>query len=217
MNHDITDMVFIIDRSGSMEGLEKETVQGFNSMLNKQMESVNVTTVLFDDEVEELYYRKKLCDVREMTENEFFVRGCTALLDAMGRTIYKMIVSQRKDKSKPDKIIFVIITDGLENASREYTYGSVKKLIQKQKGMGWEFFFLGANMDAVREAADIGISSDRSVTFYNDSAGVALNYEVIGKTLHTMRMESSEQKKLDASWKNDIEVYYRKIKHNVLS
>lgn len=211
MDNDMADLVFILDRSASMEGLEEDTIRGFNSMLKKQVKPSRVTTVLFDDKTEELYYRKELRDVREMTGKEYFVRGCTALLDAIGKTIYKMDASHRKrEGEKSDKVIFVIVTDGLENASCEYTYAAVKKLIEKQKKTGWEFFFLGANMDAVREAANIGISSDRSVTFHSDSAGTTLNYKVIGRMLYTMQAEFPAWKEIDASWKYEIEDDYNK-------
>ncbi len=123
----------------------------------------------------------------------------------MGKTIYKMIISQQGEREKSKKIVFVIMTDGLENASCEYTYLTVKRLIENQKKIGWEFFFLGANVDAVREAANIGISSDRSVTFHNNSAGIALNYEVIGETLYMIQMMSPMQREIDASWKHKIE------------
>lgn len=204
MENEITDLVFILDRSSSMDGLEGETIKGFNSMLKKQRMPARVTTVLFDDKIEELYYRKEICDIKEMTGDEYYVRGCTALLDAIGKTIYKIIISQKKDKIKLENVVFVIVTDGLENASLEYTYASVKKLIQKQKEAGWEFLFLGANMDAIREAANIGIASDRSVTFYNDSVGVALNYKAIGEVLDILLMK----KVTVGLWKHDIEDYY---------
>lgn len=205
------ELVFVLDRSGSMSGLEEDTIAGFNTMLKKQKGEVNVTTVLFADELEELYFRKRIDDVSEMTDKEYFVQGTTALLDVIGKTIHKMILSEKKQEEKnKGPVIFVIITDGYENASRVYTYESVKKLIEKQKKSGWEFLFLGANMDAVREAGNFGISSDRAVAFHNDKQGVALNYKVVGNTLSFMRMERTMP--MDSSWKDEIEKDYKKRK-----
>lgn len=206
-----TELVFILDRSASMEGLEQDTINGFRSMIKrkkKQKGAVKVTTVLFDDVCEELYFRQKIKEVPEMTKKEYFVGGCTALLDAVGKIIHKMLRVE-KERKKEVQVIFVIITDGFENSSKEYTYDSVKKLIEKQKNAGWEFLFLGANMDAVREAENFGISSDKSVTFHNDSLGVALNYEVLGETITAMRMEESGMHFLDDSWKAAIEKDYK--------
>lgn len=201
------ELVFLLDRSASMAGLEKDTINGFNSVLKKQKEyggGIKVTTVLFDDDLEELYFRSEIKEIHKMTDKEYFVGGCTALLDAMGKIIYKMIVSQKKEE-RVNNVIAVIITDGLENASHEYTYDSVKKMVERQKSAGWEFLFLGANMDAVSEAANLGISSNRAVTFCNDSKGVALSYEIVGETLCAMRMASAGAVPIGSLWKEGIE------------
>lgn len=206
-----TELVFILDRSASMKGLESDTIRGFHSMIERQKKQkgkVRVTVVLFDDVCEELYFRKKIKKIPEMTEKEYFVRGCTALLDAMGRTLYRLIRVEKEKKGSKSQVIFVIITDGLENSSREYTYGAIKKIIERQKKKGWEFLFLGANMDAVREAANFGISSDRSVTFCNDREGVALNYEVVGDAISSIRSASEQNSAIDGSWKEKIEQDY---------
>lgn len=207
------ELVFILDRSASMAGLEEDTITGFNTMLRKQKEQkgeVKVTTVLFDDVIEELYFREKIEDVSQMADKQYFARGCTALLDAVGKTIQKIVLSGRAEKKKTDSVICVIVTDGFENASKKYTYESLKKLIEKQKKVGWEFLFLGANMDAVREAANFGISHDRSVVFHNDSLGIALNYQVIGETVAAMRIAEPEMVPIDGSWKEKIEEDYGK-------
>ena len=198
-----------------MEGLEKDTIKGFQSVIKKQKKqkgTVRVTTILFDDVCEELYFRQRIKDVPRMTEKEYFVRGCTALLDAMGKTIHKMVSVERnrKKKSKGIRVIFVIITDGFENSSKEYTYDAVKRLIEKQKHEGWEFLFLGANMNAVKEAENLGISAERSVTFCNASEGVALSYEVVGETISDMRSAFFMQSSINSSWKSKIERDYKK-------
>lgn len=200
------ELVFLLDRSASMAGLEKDTINGFNSVLKKQKEyegGIKVTIVLFDDNLEELYFRSDIKEIHKMTDKEYFIGGCTALLDAMGKIIHKMIVSQRREGA--NNVIAVIITDGLENASHEYTYDSVKKMVERQKNAGWEFLFLGANMDAVSEAANLGISSNRAVTFCNDSKGVALSYEIVGETLCAMRRASAGAEPMGSSWKEGIE------------
>jgi len=181
MDMSLTELVFILDRSGSMGGLESDTIGGFNGMIAKQKkegEKVNVTTVLFDDETEILHDRFPITDVSPLTEKDYYVRGCTALLDAVGKTIGKVENVQKRlpEQSRAGKVIFIITTDGLENSSREYTYGKVRKMIEAKKECGWEFLFLGANIDAVEEAGKIGIRADRSVTFENDSEGISLNY-----------------------------------------
>ena len=208
MKKGLTELVFILDRSGSMAGLESDTIGGFNGMLQKQKKEngvANVTTVLFDDRYELLHDHQSIDSIALMTEKQYYVRGCTALFDAMGKAIQKMVNIQKstKDEEKAEKVIFVIITDGLENASREYTCDRLKSMIKYQTDRyGWEFIFLGANMDAVQEAARFGIQEDRSVTFSNDSAGQALNYEVISETVSTMRACSH---RVGSDWKRRIE------------
>jgi len=204
-----TELVFILDRSGSMYGLEKDTIGGFNSMLEKQKaeegEAV-VTTVLFDNNYELVHDRFPLKHVAALTEKEYYVGGSTALLDAVGSTIQKISNVQKRlpAASKADKVIFVIITDGMENSSLEYSYDSVKKLIEKHKTKyGWEFMFLGANIDAVAEAARFGVGEDRAVTYACDSAGVQLNYEVVADTVCAMRHTMSVP--VGREWKERIE------------
>lgn len=208
MKKGFTELIFILDRSGSMAGLESDTIGGFNSMLQKQKKEEGealVTTVLFDDRYELLHDRVAIEKIGPMTDSQYFVRGCTALLDAVGRTIARMSASwqQMPEELRAEKVIFVITTDGLENASKEYTYDLLRGMIQKYKeAYGWEFLFLGANMDAVAEAARFGICRDRAVTYQNDSQGVQLNYQVVGEFLCEARACSAP---VGASWKTKIE------------
>ena len=168
MRKGLTELVFILDRSGSMRGLEHDTIGGFNGMLDRQREQegkANVTTVLFDDRYEKIHDRVSLDRVKELTKKEYYVRGCTALLDAMGRTIHEMVLIQKHlpAEEKAEKVIFVITTDGLENASHQYSREQVRRMVEhEKKRYGWEFLFLGANMDAVAEAGSFGIGADRS-------------------------------------------------------
>ena len=187
MKENLTELVFILDRSGSMAGLESDTIGGFNSMLEKQKREPGrayVTTVLFDNRWELLHDHWMIQEVEPMNEKQYYVRGCTALLDAVGMTIQKLIRIQKNagPSHKADQVIFVITTDGLENASREYSCSRVKEMIEYQKEKyGWEFLFLGANMDAVKEAGHLGIGADRAASYVNDREGVQLNYEVVLK------------------------------------
>lgn len=209
-----TDLIFILDRSGSMSGLESDTIGGFNSMLEKQKKEegeATVTTVLFDHEYEIIHDRFKLEHVKPLTDDDYFVRGSTALLDAVGSTINKEINVQKRlpEGEKADKVICVIITDGMENASREYSYNDVSKMIEREKERyGWEFLFLGANIDAIAEAGRMGISSSRAATFCNDSEGIELNYECMNEAVSAMRC--NVMPKADASWKAKIEKDFRK-------
>ncbi len=192
MKKGLAELVFILDRSGSMAGLESDTIGGFNSMLARQKKEegeANVTTVLFDDEAETLHDRFPIAAVQPLTDKDYFVRGCTALLDAVGSTVKKIENVQKRlpDDMKAEKVIFVITTDGLENASREYTAGTVKKMIEAHQEEGWQFIFMGANMDAVEEAGRIGIRRSHAVTYCNDSEGVAMNYEAAGCALSGIR------------------------------
>ena len=213
MKKGLTELVLILDRSGSMGGLESDTIGGYNSMLEKQKKAegqVLVTTVLFDDEREVLYDRIPLEQLPKMTEKEYYVRGCTALLDAVGSTIRYIagVHAHAKEEDRPEKTIFVITTDGLENASREYTYAGVKRLVEQRKEKeGWEFLFLGANMDAIETAGRFGISADRAADYHSDHAGTALNYEVLADAVCEMR---SCAVPIDASWKKRIEEDYKK-------
>ena len=204
----LTELVFILDRSGSMCGLEADTIGGFNSMLKRQKAVAGeaiVTTVLFDDRYELLHDRLPIACVAEMTQKQYYVRGCTALMDAIGRTIVKIANVQKSvtKEHRADQVIFVITTDGFENASREYSVKQIRTMIEKQKKMyGWEFIFLGANMDAVKEGAKLGITEDRAVTYCNDHEGVALNYEAITDALTAMRSTSAP---VGREWKEKIE------------
>ena len=189
----MTELVFILDRSGSMYGLEQDTIGGFNSMLTKQKADSGeayVTTVLFDNRIRTLHDRLPLQEVNPMTESDYTVGGSTALLDAVGSTIKHIarIHKYAHPDHKPAKTLFVIITDGMENASREYTYDKVKQLItHEQEKYGWEFLFLGANIDAAAEGARFGIAPDRAVTYKCDEEGTALNYEVLSDAIADVR------------------------------
>ncbi|MBQ6398801.1 MAG: VWA domain-containing protein [Clostridia bacterium] len=208
MKKDLTELVMILDRSGSMGGLESDTIGGYNSMLRKQREAegeVLVSTVLFDNVSEVLYDRIPLRDMPEMTEKEYFVRGCTALLDAIGGAIHHIgnVHKYAREEDRPEKTIFVITTDGMENASRRYSYEKVKQMVERQKEKyGWEFLFLGANIDAIETAGRFGIAPDRAANYNSDHEGTALNYEVLADTVQRMRVCASP---LDGSWKRRID------------
>ena len=208
MKKNLTELVMILDRSGSMGGLESDTIGGYNSMLKKQRETegeVLVSTVLFDDESEVLYDRIPLQDMPQMTEKEYYVRGCTALLDAIGGAIYHIgnVHKYAKDEDRPEKTIFVITTDGLENASKRYSYEKVKQMVELQKEKyGWEFLFLGSNIDAIETAGRFGIAPDRAANYNSDHMGTALNYEVLADTVCEMRVSAAP---IDGNWKRRIE------------
>ena len=193
MNTNLTELVFILDRSGSMGGLESDTIGGFNSMLLKQKAEpgeCRITTILFDNEYELLHDRIDIKAVGNLTEKEYFVRGNTALLDAVGKTINKIggVQKNTAEEYRAGKVLFVITTDGMENSSREFTYDSVKAMVERQKSKyNWEFIFLGANIDAVEVANRFGIAKNRAQTFLNDSEGIALNYDVVGETISSFR------------------------------
>ena len=180
----MTELVFILDRSGSMSGLEADTIGGFNSMIARQKQAAGealVSTVLFDNDSTVIHDRLPLAKVPLMTKKEYFTRGCTALLDAVGGAIHHIgnIHKYARREDVPEKAMFIITTDGYENASRRYNYETVRRMIQRQKEKyGWEFLFLGANIDAAREAARFGIGADRSVNYKCDEVGTALNYEI---------------------------------------
>ena len=204
------ELVFILDRSGSMSGLELDTIGGFNSVLEKQKKDrngeVNVTTALFDNEYELLHSKIPIQEVKPLTEKEYFVRGSTALLDAIGKTISQVKAEQNKlkTKEKSGKVLFVIITDGMENASKEYTVNAIKKLISEQKEKeNWEFLFLGANIDAIKTAESFGIEKSKAAQYKSDSTGTQLNYESINNAVETLRASPSFE--LDDSWKKEIE------------
>ena len=193
MRENLTELVFILDRSGSMSGLESDTIGGFNSMIEKQQKEdgeAYVSTVLFDDRCDVLHDRVKLEDVKKMTDEDYFVRGCTALLDAVGGAINHIgnIQKYAREEDRPAKTLFVITTDGLENASRRYSFKDVKRMIERQKEKyNWEFLFLGANIDAIEVAGHMGIQSDRAANFHSDSVGTALNYDVLEEAVSAIR------------------------------
>ena len=215
MREGLTEMVFILDRSGSMGGLEKDTIGGYNSMIEKQKKEDGealVSTILFDHEQEVLVDRVPLDKVSKMTEDEYYVRGCTALLDAIGGAIHHIgnIHKYAREEDVPEKTIFVITTDGLENASRRYSYNDIKKMIQRQeKKYGWEFLFLGANIDVAKESGRLGIREDRAVRYVNDSEGIELNYEAVGCAMSAMRSMKNTAI-FDGSWKEKIEKDFKK-------
>ncbi len=215
MRAGLTEMVFILDRSGSMGGLEKDTIGGYNSMIEKQKKEEGealVSTILFDHEQEVLVDRVPLDKVSKMTEDEYYVRGCTALLDAIGGAIHHIgnIHKYAREEDVPEKTIFVITTDGLENASRRYSYNDIKKMIQRQeKKYGWEFLFLGANIDVAKESGRLGIREDRAVRYVNDSEGIELNYEAVGCAMSAMRSMKNTAI-FDGSWKEKIEKDFKK-------
>ena len=207
MKQNLTELVFILDRSGSMQGLEGDTIGGFNAMIEKQKKEPGeafVSTVLFDDRSEVLHDRVSLEKVRPITEKEYYVRGCTALLDAIGGAIHHIgnIHKYARREDVPEKALFVITTDGYENASRRYNYETVRRMIERQKEKyGWEFLFLGANIDAAKEAARFGIDADRAVNYKCDEEGTALNYEVISAAVCSVRSAQP----LSADWKRRID------------
>ena len=188
-----TELVFILDKSGSMAGLESDTIGGFNAMLQKQRAlpgQCRITTVLFDNRYELLHDRIDIRAVSPMTEREYQVGGSTALLDAIGRTIQKLAGVQRNtaEEYRADNVMFVIITDGAENSSREYSFQKVKAMIEHEKEKyGWEFVFLGANIDAVETAGRFGIAPDRAVDYVPDGAGTELNFQAMSETVACFR------------------------------
>lgn len=213
MKKNLTELVMILDRSGSMGGLESDTIGGYNSMIRKQKETegeVLVTTVLFDDRREVLYDRVPLDKLPQMTDKEYYVRGCTALLDAVGSAIHHIgnVHKYAREEDRPEKTIFVITTDGMENASREYSCDRVRKMVERRKEKyGWEFIFLGANIDAVETAGRFGISADRAANYHSDHAGTALNYEVLADAVSEMRVSAAP---IGAGWKKRIDEDFEK-------
>lgn len=209
----MTELVFVLDRSGSMSGLEKDTIGGFNSMLEKQRKEPGdavVSTVLFDNESEVIHDRAAIADVPGLSDEEYYVRGCTALLDAVGGAIHHIgnVHKYARKEDVPEKTLFIITTDGMENASCRYTYDKVRAMIEHQKECyGWEFIFLGANIDAAAEARKFGIDESMSANYHCDKAGTALNYEVIGEAITRVRAFSAP---LSADWKKKIDADYKK-------
>lgn len=207
MKKNLTELVFILDRSGSMAGLEQDTIGGFNAMTQKQRKEPGealISTVLFDNETEVIHDRLPLDKVPALTEKEYYVRGCTALLDAVGGGIRHIgnIHKYAREEDRPEKTLFVITTDGMENASRRYTYDKVKRMIERQQEQyGWEFLFLGANIDATREAARFGIRADCAADYHPDSVGTEAVYESVCEAVRQVRRSAP----LKASWKQKID------------
>ncbi len=214
MENNITELVFILDRSGSMSGLEGDVIGGFNATLEKQRREPGecwVSTVLFDNESEVLHDRLPLSEVPAMTEADYSVRGCTALLDAIGGAIRHIgnIHKYARAEDVPARTVFVITTDGMENASRRYTAEKVRRMIEHEKEKyGWEFLFLAANIDAVQTAARYGIGADRAVNYHADGQGTALVYESVSAAVGSIRRRQS----LDAAWAAPVEADFRRRK-----
>jgi uncharacterized protein YegL len=217
MKKNVTELVFILDRSGSMAGLEADTIGGFNAMLAKQQKAEGeaiVTTVLFDHQYELLHDRIKVKGISPMTDEDYEVRGTTALLYAIGFTIQKIVNVQKKtsEEERAEKVLFVITTDGMENASHEFTADKIKKMVQHQKEKyGWEFLFLGANIDAVTTAARFGIEEDFAVDYHADEVGTQLNYEAVNEAVSNIR----SGKKIERNWKEGIERDYNRRSKNI--
>ena len=207
MKKGFTELVFILDRSGSMAGLEGDTIGGFNAMIEKQKKAEGeacVSTVLFDHVSAVIHDRVDLRKIAPMTEADYSVRGSTALLDAIGKAIHHIgnVHKYAREEDRPERTLFVITTDGMENASHRYSAPQVKQMIERQKRKyGWEFIFLGANIDAVETARRFGIGSDRAVSYRSDHEGTRLNYEVISDAVTHLRCEAA----LPADWKERIE------------
>lgn len=205
MATNLIELVFILDRSGSMSGLESDTLGGFNALLAKQKGEpgkARITTVLFNNAYDIIHDRLDLDTVSPLTEKEYFVGGSTALLDAIGRSIQKVdrVMASTAPAHRPDKVMFAIITDGMENASRRFTRQQVAEVVKARRDLGWEFLFLGANMDAITVAQGFGIDASRAQTFVNDSEGVALNFQAVSDATSSMR----RHKVLDAQWSRPI-------------
>lgn len=215
MKYETSELVFILDRSGSMSGLEKDTIGGFNSLIQKQRREKGkcyVSCVLFDDVQEVIYDRVPLNEVKKMTQKQYYARGCTALLDAMGGAIHHIGNVHKYSKEEIGKTLFIIITDGLENSSKRYTYATIKQMVERQKEKyGWEFIFIGANMDVIQEANKFGI--DQAVRYACDEEGTALNYSVLSENIIKMRTTVGNAKEsLPADWAHKIKDDYHKRK-----
>lgn len=206
MKNNLTELVFILDRSGSMSGLEKDTVGGFNSMIEKQKElegEAIISTVLFNHETNKLHNRINIKEIKELSLKDYQVRGTTALLDAIGKTIKKTreIYAETLLEERPSKVLFVITTDGMENSSTMYSYSHIKEIIESVKAKyNWEFIFMGANIDAIDEASRLGIDPNRAVRYHSDKVGITKNFAAVSEAMATLRM-SNEIKK---EWKKDI-------------
>lgn len=222
MKKNLTEIVFILDRSGSMSGLEADTIGGYNSMISKQKEETGeafISTILFDDRTEVLHDRVSLKHVQPITERQYYVRGCTALLDAIGGAVHHIGTVHKycREEDRPEKTIFIITTDGMENSSRIYTYEKVKQMVERQKEKyGWEFLFLGANIDAIETAGRFGIQPSRAVNYECDSEGTRLNFQVVSETVCAARACTGNLSEYfdNPVWKKAIEKDYKK-RHGV--
>ena len=198
MRQGLTEVIFILDKSGSMSGLEADTIGGFNSMIEKQKKEDGeaiISTVLFSDYNDVIYDRVDINKVEPMNDRQYSVGGCTALLDAIGGAIQHIgtVHKYARDEDRPEKTLFIITTDGMENSSRQYTYDKVKKLVEKQKNKyGWEFLFLGANIDSIEVAGRFGIGADRAVNYNCDKMGTAINYSVLSNIVSGVRKSKSK-------------------------
>ena len=212
MRKNLTELVFILDRSGSMAGLEGDTIGGFNGMIEKQKcepGEAYVSTVLFDNVSEVIHDRVDIQKIEPMTNRDYYVRGCTALLDAVGEAIHHIgnVHKYAREEDRPEKTLFVITTDGMENASRKYSYEKVRSMIQRQQEKhGWEFIFLGANIDAAKEAARFGISEDRAANYHADHKGTAVIYEAMSEAVCNVRA----CRPMSADWKKNVDADYKK-------
>lgn len=207
MKKNLTEIVFILDRSGSMSGLERDTIGGFNSLIEKQKKEAGeayISTVLFDSRTEVLHDRVDLKKINPMTDKEYYVRGSTALLDAVGGAIHHIgnVHKYARKEDVPEKTMFIIMTDGYENASRKYNYDEIKRMITRQKEKyGWEFMFLGANIDAISEARKYGICEEMAVEYNCDRKGTAISYDAVSEAVKSVRASGC----VGAKWKENIE------------
>lgn len=214
MKNNVTELVFILDRSGSMHGLEGDTIGGFNSLIEKQRKQDGecyVSAVLFDDESEVLYDRVKLSEIPLMTDRDYVTRGCTALIDAIGGAVHHIsnVHKYARPEDVPENTMFVIMTDGMENASKRFSSDQVKKMVEQRKEKyGWEFLFIGANIDSVETAKNYGIGADRAVNYHADRKGTGVVYEAVSNTVCRMR----ERAPIEADWSADINRDYKNRK-----
>lgn len=222
MKNGLTEVVFILDRSGSMGGLESDTIGGFNSMMAKQKKEEGeaiVSTVLFDDQCEVLYDRISLDQVPVMTDEDYYVRGCTALLDAVGGAIHHIgnIHKYAREEDRPEKTLFIITTDGMENASRHYSYEKIQHMVKRQQErFGWEFIFIGANIDSIAEAGKFGIRKERAVNYVHDEVGTVNVYASVSKAVCAVRMAPvgcCEDMLDECDWDEDVRADYSRRGH----
>ncbi len=218
MRKGLTEIVFILDRSGSMGGLESDTIGGYNALLEKQKKEegeVYISTVLFDDVSEVLHDRVNLDRIHPMTDKEYYVRGCTALLDAIGGAIHHIgnVHKYAREEDRPEKTLFIITTDGQENSSKHYSYDKVKHMVERQQEkFGWEFLFLGANIDAIKEAGRFGIRADRATNYHCDREGTEVNYRVLNEAITRVRKCENRMELYEAlsGWDGEIRNDYAK-------